>query len=273
MKELGNYYEDSPELTTMSGLPDFLKMLKKENNRGSNMNKTIGIIGGMGPKATCDLMEKIIKLSDAHKDQDYVRICVDCNTNIPDRTQAILDGGADPLPELVKSGIRLQDMGSDVLIMPCNTAHYYYDKLIPFFEIPILHMPVETAKLLEKENTNVVGVLATDGTIKSGVYETALKQHNIEAVYPEEKEQKRIMSLIYECIKSGKNNVDDYHLSKIIELLYEKGAEKIILGCTELPIAFGLAKVNGNFVDPTEILAYSALRYLNKCDHNNGIPG
>ena len=93
------------------------------------MNPVIGIIGGMGPLATCDLMQKIIEYTDADTDQEHVRICVDCNTNIPDRTTAILHGGKSPVPELVKSAKRLEAMGAQVLIMSCNTAHYFYDRL------------------------------------------------------------------------------------------------------------------------------------------------
>ena len=103
------------------------------------MQKSIGIIGGMGSLATCDLFKKIIDMTDAKSDQEHIHICIDCNTNIPDRTKAILGGGENPIPEMVRSGIRLQSMGADVLVMPCNTAHYFYDKITPFFDIPLLN--------------------------------------------------------------------------------------------------------------------------------------
>ena len=104
------------------------------------MNPVIGIIGGMGPLATCDLMQKIIEYTDADTDQEHVRICVDCNTNIPDRTAAILQGGKNPVPELVKSAKRLEAMGAQVLVMSCNTAHYFYEDMIPYLETPFLNM-------------------------------------------------------------------------------------------------------------------------------------
>ena len=113
------------------------------------MKKTIGIIGGMGPMATCDLMKKIFEVSDADCDQNYVHVCVDCNTNIPDRTKAILEKGEDPIPEMVKSAVSLQNMGADLLMIPCNTAHFFYDRLKIFTDIPILHMPRETVKALK----------------------------------------------------------------------------------------------------------------------------
>ena len=93
------------------------------------MQKSIGIIGGMGALATCDLFKKIFDMTDAKSDQEHIHIYIDCNTNIPDRTKALVEGGADPVPELVRSGLRLESMGADVLVMPCNTAHYFYEQL------------------------------------------------------------------------------------------------------------------------------------------------
>ena len=110
------------------------------------MKKTIGIVGGMGPLATCDLFKKIVEITDAACDQYHVRVCIDSNTEISDRTAAILSGGKNPVPELVKSAVRLQGMGADVLIMPCNTAHYFYNQLVPFVDTPFLNMLEETAK-------------------------------------------------------------------------------------------------------------------------------
>ena len=112
------------------------------------MNPVIGIIGGMGPLATCDLMNKIIRFTDAQKDQDHIRICVDSNTNIPDRTTAILHHGKTPVPELVKSALRLEAMGAQLLIMSCNTAHYFYNDVIPYLDVPFMSMIEETVKYL-----------------------------------------------------------------------------------------------------------------------------
>ena len=105
------------------------------------MKKILGIVGGMGPAATCDLMEKIISLTAATCDQDHLHVIADVNTNIPDRTAAILHGGADPVPELVKSGQRLQNAGAELLLLPCNTAHYFYEPLAASVTVPVLHMP------------------------------------------------------------------------------------------------------------------------------------
>ncbi|MGM9534743.1 MAG: aspartate/glutamate racemase family protein [Intestinibacter sp.] len=225
------------------------------------MYKTIGIIGGMGPKATCDLMEKIIASTDAENDQGHIHICVDCNTNIPDRTKAIVDHGKNPIPEMVKSGIRLESMGANLLIMPCNTAHYFYDELIKYLDVPFLNMPFETGKYLKKKGIKKVGILATDGTVQSKIYDKPLMNQGIEVVYPSSENQKSVMSLIYDCVKSHHKDYSEVHIEKVVQELLDKGAEKIILACTELPIAFRDLGIDKNCVDPTLILARSAVEF------------
>ena len=129
------------------------------------MKKIIGIIGGMGPLATADLFEKIIRATAAARDQDFPHVIVDCNTDIPDRTAAILMGGEDPVPQLVRSANTLAAAGADVLIMPCNTAHWFYDELCLRTHLPVLHMLRLTADRLERAGVNAVGLLVTDRTI------------------------------------------------------------------------------------------------------------
>ncbi|MDO4556404.1 MAG: amino acid racemase [Lachnospiraceae bacterium] len=229
------------------------------------MYKTIGIIGGMGPAATCDLMSKIVKQTDANDDQHHIHVCVDCNTNIPDRTEAILHHGKSPVPELVKSAIKLQTVGANVLVMPCNTAHYFYDNILSYLDIPLLNMPEETARYLKKQDIHNVGIMATDGTLQSHVYDKALNQYGITPVYPEEFNQKVIMSLIYDYIKKGitdKNSLPEKQLENILDELKSKGAQKIILACTELPIAFQILGIQKNTIDPTQILAEAAIHYV-----------
>ena len=114
------------------------------------MYKTIGIVGGMGPAATADLMKKITDMTDADCDQEHIHLLIDSNVNIPDRTAAILHGGEDPVPELLAASKRLESIGADFLIMPCNTAHWFIPALESEVGIPFLNMPVETARLLKR---------------------------------------------------------------------------------------------------------------------------
>lgn len=230
--------------------------------KGENMKKTIGILGGMGPLATCDLFQKIIQVTDARCDQSHVRVCVDSNTEIPDRTAAILHGGADPLPEMKKSALNLQRMGADVLIMPCNTAHYFHSEIAAAVDIPFLNMLDETADAMAKKGIRKAGLLATDGTIQSGVYHRALAEKGIEALFPLPEEQKYVMELIYDGVKAGNFSIDTKGFCQAAEGLLGQGAQTLVLGCTELPVAFGLFHFHYPCVDPTMVVASRAVQFV-----------
>lgn len=226
------------------------------------MRKTIGILGGMGPLATCDLFSKIIQITDASCDQEHVRICIDNNTEISDRTNAIIRHGKDPVPEMVKSAVRLQSFGADVLIMPCNTAHYFYDRILPFVDIPFLSMIDETAKVISDRGLRKVGLLATDGTLQTAVYEKAFKKRGISIMVPPPENQVHIMDLIYNGVKAGNKEIDTKPTKKTIEDLFRKGAQTLVLGCTELPVAFDLYGFDYPKTDPTLILASRAVQFV-----------
>ena len=164
------------------------------------MKKTIGIVGGMGPMATVDLMRKMIELTDAAADQQHAHIITDCNTNIPDRTAAILSGGADPMPELVRSCLALEAAGADVLVMACNTAHYFYDRIAPFIRVPMLHMPRETAKRAKALGSTRCALLATDGTVQSHVYDAPFAAEGIDLLKPDAEGQRAVMDMILSLI-------------------------------------------------------------------------
>ena len=226
------------------------------------MRKTIGILGGMGPLATCDLFSKIIQITDASCDQEHVRICIDNKTEISDRTNAIIRHGKDPVPEMVKSAVRLQSFGADVLIMPCNTAHYFYDRILPFVDIPFLSMIDETAKVISDRGLRKVGLLATDGTLQTAVYEKAFKKRGISIMVPPPENQVHIMDLIYNGVKAGNKEIDTKPTKKTIEDLFRKGAQTLVLGCTELPVAFDLYGFDYPKTDPTLILASRAVQFV-----------
>lgn len=225
------------------------------------MKKTIGILGGMGPMATCDLMKKVIENTDASCDQEHLRICVDNNTNIPDRTAAILGKGEDPRPEMIKSAVRLQAMGADVIIVPCNTAHWFVPDVQNYVDVPILNMLGETAKVLHSRGVRTAAILATDGTIRSGLYDQELKKVGITPIHPNEEDQKMIMSLIYDYVKAGKDHPFTHTIREMEKRLMDQGAEYMILGCTELPIAFAQMDTTLPTIDPTTVLAQAAITH------------
>ena len=228
------------------------------------MYKTIGLIGGMGPAATADMLLKITKLTDAKRDQDHVHVIIDSNINIPDRTAAILHGGEDPLPELTASAKLLENAGADMIIMACNTAHYFVTELAKATSLPIISMPEETAHLLKKRGIKKVALLATDGTVQSGVYQNVLDAEEIETIYPNHEQQALIMSVIYNYIKRGILDASKLPVREVLAVcidLKKRGAEAILLACTELPVAFDVMELSDeSCVDPTEVLAAAAIR-------------
>jgi aspartate racemase len=173
-----------------------------------------------------------------------------------------LQGGKDPVPEMVRSGVRLQSMGADVLVMPCNTAHYFYDKITPFFDIPLLNMLKETAKEIKKRKIRKIGLLATDGTIQSGVYHKALTDIGIDLVIPSPMQQTSVMDIIYNGVKASNRNININEFYGAIDKLFEKGAEVLVLGCTELPVAFKMFHIDRPAIDPTSVLAEAAIRFI-----------
>ncbi|MEA4920116.1 MAG: amino acid racemase [Clostridiaceae bacterium] len=229
------------------------------------MEKTIGILGGMGPMATADLFTKIVSLTKAGCDNDHIRIYIDNNSKIPDRTQAILYGGKDPLPYMLESAKKLEQMGADCLIMPCNTAHYFYEPLSKAVSIPFLHLIEEAAKLVQEGRRP--GLLATTATVQTGLYAKALEKYGFEAIVPDEEYQKLSMEAIFD-VKGG-TVPNKEHFESLLEHLKSKGADIFILGCTEMPIAFQWLDIKEPFVDPTSALAKAAIRFCGKDVNEN----
>jgi len=224
--------------------------------------KIIGILGGMGPEATIDLFYKIIKFTPAEKDQEHLRIIIDNNPKIPDRTAAILGKGEDPLPALQETAQNLEKAGADFIVIPCNTAHYFLSSIQESVNIPVLNMIEETAKETKKRIPRIkkVGLLASIGAYKSEIYHQHFKKFNIEVISPQEKDKEEIMKVIY-TIKAGDLSKGvKKNILKITQKLIDKGAEAIIAGCTEIPLILKEGDISVPLIDPTQILAKAAVQ-------------
>jgi aspartate racemase len=223
--------------------------------------KIIGILGGMGPEATADLYLRIIKVTPAKRDQDHPRVIIYSNSKVPDRTAAILGTGPSPMPELIRGGKRLEEAGADFIIIPCNTAHYFIDQLQKELRVPILHMIKLSAGNLRKVYPRVkkAGLLATDGTVKSGLYKSAYADVGIEILEPSPDKQADVMKAIYQCIKAG-NLIDGGILLRgIASELIGAGAEMIICGCTEVGLVLKVGDLPVPILDPLQVLAEAAV--------------
>lgn len=227
------------------------------------MKKTIGILGGMGPLATADLFRKIVLMTRAGCDNEHIRIYIDNNCRIPDRTAAILQGGADPVPEMSDALRHLEACGADCIIMPCNTAHYFLPRLQSQTSIPFLSMLEATAKACAARFPGKTAcVLATRGTLASGLYETALEKEGVACILPDEPQRDVLMTAIYDCVKGGKPlELVRRPMEQLLDGLTRRGADYFILGCTELPIVQQELALPGSFIDPTAELARAAILF------------
>lgn len=227
------------------------------------MKKTIGILGGMGPMATADLFQKIVSLTDAAGDNGHIRIYIDSNASIPDRTAAILRGGEDPVPAMADALRHLEACGADCIIMPCNTAHYFLPRLEPLTEIPFLSMIRAAAEACRARFPGkTAAVCATTGTLSAGLYQQALSAGGVPFLVPDAGERDALMEVIYRGVKAGAppEEYRDAFLSAV-EGLAGRGADYFLLACTELPLAFQALGLERPHIDPTEELARAAIRF------------
>lgn len=220
--------------------------------------KTIGIIGGMGPLAGLDLFQKIIENTEVKKEQDHLKVIIDSNAKIPDRTAFIMGKSQiDPSPALIESAKKLEAFGADFLLMACNTAHFFYENINKEINIPFLHIIKECAKACKNEEK--LGLLATTGSYKAGIYKKIFEKKGCELIEPSEDLKKAITKIIYNY-KAGLK-IEENELLKISSFFYYRGAKSLILGCTELPLIFKNHPDFKNFYDPNKILARHAISY------------
>lgn len=207
--------------------------------------KTVGILGGMGSMATIDFFRKIIENTQVKTDQDHLHIIIENYASIPDRTDYILNKKNNPLPKMIEGAKRLESAGIDILTMPCNTAHYFYNDLQTHINTPIIHIVDETLKTLKNKGSYLL--LATEGTYQANLYKLFAQDQTI--IYPNETIQKKIDQLIY-TYKADQFILESLK-SDVLKAITQLDIDGVILGCTELPLIFE----KENFIDPTLILA------------------
>ncbi|WP_264214254.1 aspartate/glutamate racemase family protein [Leisingera thetidis] len=234
----------------------------------------VGVVGGVGPAATVDFLSKLVAGTDARRDQDHLKVLVEQNPQIPDRTENLLGGGTDPSIALYSTCKKLERGGADIIAIPCNTAHAYLDRIQRHLDIPIVSILTVTADHIRAAFPAVrkVGILATSGTIQSGLYQEALEAAGLLPVVPDEAHQALVMEAIYgpQGVKAGRiSGLCREQIVKAIEHLKAAGAEAAILGCTELPLIApepGSAAI-GQLIDPTQVLAAKCASLAQAAEH------
>ncbi len=227
--------------------------------------KTVGIIGGMGPEATVDLFEKIIKNTPAKKDQEHLHIIIDNYPQVPDRTAFILGKGESPLPYLLESVKRLERAGVDCICMACNTAHYFTDEIRKNTSLPFYSIVETVLEEIEenKEFCKKIGLMATDGTVKGRIYHKPFEKKGFKIEDFTEEIQKEIMKSIY-SLKAGETDKANDIFQNVFRKIIDLGYDCLIAGCTEIPVLLGNLKdtMEAKIFDATELLAR---RIVNSC--------
>ena len=226
----------------------------------------VGIVGGVGPAATVDFMNKIIRNTRASRDQEHIKMVVENNPQIPDRTGNLIGSGPDPTIALYSTCKKLESSDADLIAIPCNTAHAFVERIQPYLSIPIINMLYETRAYIGRHfpDRKTVGLLATSGTVQSRVYHDAFAGSGLRLLLPDDGYQAKVMEAIYGERGAKAGHVDGTCKSDLLEALHHlvgKGAELVVLGCTELPLIisehddYRVGDKSVAILDPTEILA------------------
>ncbi len=225
------------------------------------MKAEIGIIGGMGPMASELFYKMVTDHTKAEKDQDHINMIILSDTSIPDRTEAILNNDyEDVRNQMLEDALFLQNSGCKAIAVTCNTAHFFIDMIQHELQIPVLHMIHLTVAHLEKicAKGERIGIMATDGTIQTRLYQSVLEEKGFECYTPEDAIQKEVMHQIYDRIKCGKN-YDEQSWKRISASYRDAGCSRVVMACTELSVLKTEAQLSDWYIDPMVEMAHAAI--------------
>ncbi len=218
----------------------------------------VGVIGGVGPAATVCFLDLVVRHTAADRDQDHVDLVVLQHASIPDRTAYILGrSDEDPGPVMAADARRLEHLGVGFVVVPCNTAHHFTDEVAAAVDVPVLSIVDETAdEVATRPGTARVGVLATSGTLAARVYQRALEARGLEPIVPDDADQDVVMGIIYDQVKAGRP-ADVAALHGVADRLAARGADVVVLGCTELSVVAAEHDLlaDARYVDSLDVLA------------------
>lgn len=221
--------------------------------------KILGVLGGLGPMATAYYLELMIKMTDAATDQEHLQSIVMNFPTVPDRTAFILGRSQEsPLEPMIALGQQLKSMGAGVIATPCITAHYFHKELQEGIGLPMIHGIECIARQLSRCGIARVGLMATDGTVQSGIFQRQVEEQGMELILPDEEGQAAVMTLIYDQVKAGKK--PELKLFEAVkQQLRSKGAQVVVLGCTELSMLKKENPLGSGILDALEVLAQESL--------------
>ncbi len=227
--------------------------------------KQIGVIGGLGPLASAYYLELLTSMTKAECDQDHIEVYMYSCPKIPDRTSYILDPEhcENPMPRMIEVCKMLERDEVSIITIPCITAHFFHKQLEENCGVYIINAIKETVKYLTEREIHRVGIMATDGTIQTQLFQKEIESAGMEAIIPDDYHQQKVMDIIYQQVKKGKPVQRDL-VEEIETYLKSHGAEVILLGCTELSIAKRDFQLGSGFLDVLEVLASCAVKQCGK---------
>ncbi len=226
--------------------------------------RVIGVLGGMGPEATIAFYARVVSQTPAARDQDHLRVVIDSNPKIPDRTAAVLGQGESPVAAMAASIDVLQRAGADFVVIPCVSAHAFIDDLTARIRLPLLSILDAVAEHIQAQaGIRRVGLLATAGTVRAGLFQRRLADAGVDVVLPGEDDQARVMAAIY-SVKASPSSAQreqaTLSLREVAARLIARGAQGIVLGCTEIPLVFGAGDAPVPVFDSLMVLARASIR-------------
>ena len=238
-----------------------IKWKTKVDLNSKPKKKIIGVLGGMSPEATANFYQELIQqcriIYGAKYDVDFPEIII-LNFPVPNMFNKA-QKSKEVLELLINGAKRLEKIGADFIVMPCNTAHFYYQDIKKQISIPFLSIATETAKKIKSENIDFVGILATNTTINGKIYNQDLKKLGIKLIAP--KDQEKVNSIVDNILQGKKLRQDKLDFKKIIWKLEKNNVKAIILGCTDIPLLLKQEDVDIELFDTAKILAESAVKY------------
>ena len=229
------------------------------------MDRKIGLIGGMGPMASQLFYKMVTEMTDAQCDQDHVNMIIYSDPSMPDRTSAIQSGEYKAVHDKMLSDAKaLEDCGCQAIGITCNTAHFFGDMIAEEIHVPLIHMIRETVKTIAKDcPSGKAAILATDGTVQTGLYQKYMMEAGLTPYTPEKETQALVMYQIYDRIKKGRS-WDPLAWKQIEKSVKVAGCDKAILGCTELSVIKADCGLDEFYVDPMRILAARIIEFSGK---------
>ena len=219
----------------------------------------LGILGGLGPMSSAYFYELLIAHTDAACDQDHIDLVLSSRATTPDRTGYILHKSCEnPVQTMISEAQKLVRYGADLIVIPCNTAHFFYDELHAAIHVPMLNIIEEAVRQAHTIGAEKIGILATDGTIQTQTYQRYSQKYGMECIVPNPDEQKEIMDIIYGAVKSGKEpNLKAFQ--SVGDSLLQRGADRIVLGCTELSLINKNHPLGEKYIDSLLMLAKATI--------------